>query len=187
MFQWTSERFITTRWVTEVSWQRIPSRWSNKRPTTKWAESITRHKKLVTTRTRSWWTRGAPTRITWSRSVRWCLAVGLVCGDQRRLTGNGSALEVVFHDDALYKSTTLLYLHCVCGQLALQSCYVTASRAGVEPATSYSPVRRRNHCTRRHASNLQNYSKARFQTAFCIDLRCACSRINSISATRHDL
>jgi len=41
----------------------------------------------------------------------WCLAVGLACGDQRRLTGNGSALEVVLHDDALYKSTyfTLLY------------------------------------------------------------------------------
>ena len=32
------------------------------------------------------------------------------CGDQRRLTGNGSALEVVLHDYALYKSTfTLLY------------------------------------------------------------------------------
>ena len=27
--------------------------------------------------------------------------VGLACGDQRRLTGNGSALEVVLHDDAL--------------------------------------------------------------------------------------
>ena len=54
--------------------------------------------------------RGASTRITWSRSVRWCLAVGLACGDQRRLTGNGSALEVVLHDDALYKSTfTLLF------------------------------------------------------------------------------
>ena len=39
--------------------------------------------------------RGAATRITWSRSVRWCLAVGLAWGDQRRLTGNGSALEVV--------------------------------------------------------------------------------------------
>ena len=25
--------------------------------------------------------RDAPTRITWSRSVRWCLAVGLACGD----------------------------------------------------------------------------------------------------------
>jgi len=34
----------------------------------------------------------------------------LACGDQRRLTGNGSALEVVLHDYALYKSTfTLLY------------------------------------------------------------------------------
>jgi len=39
-----------------------------------------------------------------------CLAVELACGDQRRLTGNGSALEVVLHDYALYKSTfTLLY------------------------------------------------------------------------------
>ena len=43
----------------------------------------------------------------------------LACGDQRRLTGNGSALEVVLHDYALYKSTfTLLYFtlqiyHCV--------------------------------------------------------------------------
>jgi len=36
---------------------------------------------------------------------------GLACGDQRRLTGNGSALEVVLHDYALYKSTfTLLYI-----------------------------------------------------------------------------
>jgi len=34
----------------------------------------------------------------------------LACGDQRRLTGNGSALEVVLRDDALYKSTTLLLL-----------------------------------------------------------------------------
>jgi len=33
-----------------------------------------------------------------------CLAVGLAYGDQRRLTGHGSALEVL-HDDALYKST----------------------------------------------------------------------------------
>ena len=34
----------------------------------------------------------------------------LACGDQRRLTGNGSALEAL-RDDALYKSTyfTLLY------------------------------------------------------------------------------
>jgi len=29
----------------------------------------------------------------------------LACGDQRRLTGSGSALEVVRHDYALYKST----------------------------------------------------------------------------------
>ena len=33
-------------------------------------------------------------------------------GDHRRLTGNGSALEVVLHDYALYKSTfTLLYFN----------------------------------------------------------------------------
>jgi len=34
----------------------------------------------------------------------------LACGDQRRLTGNGSALEVVLHDYALYKSTFTLLL-----------------------------------------------------------------------------
>jgi len=33
----------------------------------------------------------------------------LACGDQRRLTGNGSALEVVLHDYALYKSTFTTY------------------------------------------------------------------------------
>jgi len=32
----------------------------------------------------------------------------LACGDQRRLTGSGSALEVVLHDYALYKSTFTL-------------------------------------------------------------------------------
>ena len=37
------------------------------------------------------------------------LAVGLACGDHRRLTGSGSALEVIMRN-ALYKSTlTLLY------------------------------------------------------------------------------
>jgi len=36
------------------------------------------------------------------------LAVGLACGYQRRLTGSGSALEVVLHDYALYKSTFTL-------------------------------------------------------------------------------
>jgi len=36
----------------------------------------------------------------------------MACGDQRRLTGSGSALEVVLHDYALYKSTfTLLYFN----------------------------------------------------------------------------
>jgi len=51
------------------------------------------------------------------RQRRWCLAVGLASGDQRRLTGNGSALEVVLHEYALYKSTftyfTLLYHYTV--------------------------------------------------------------------------
>ena len=55
---------------------------------------------------------------TFNRHIAWCtnpyhvvsqcsLMPGcrLACGDQRRLTGNGSALEVVLHDDALYKST----------------------------------------------------------------------------------
>ena len=39
-----------------------------------------------------------------------CMAGWLTvsCGDLRRLTGNGSALEVVLHDDALYKSTFTL-------------------------------------------------------------------------------
>ena len=36
-----------------------------------------------------------------------CIAVGLACGDIRRLTGNGSALEAL-GDDAVYKSTYLL-------------------------------------------------------------------------------
>ena len=37
--------------------------------------------------------------------------LSLACRDQRRLTGNGSASEVVLHDDALYKSTTLLFFY----------------------------------------------------------------------------
>ena len=45
-----------------------------------------------------------PTRIRGIAVFAECLAVGLACGDQRRLTGNGSALEA-FRDDALYKST----------------------------------------------------------------------------------
>jgi len=51
-FQWTSEKLVTyTCRITEISWQRIPSRWSSdsKGPTTKWAELVTRHKKFVTT------------------------------------------------------------------------------------------------------------------------------------------
>jgi len=56
--------------------------------------------------------RDTPTRfITWSRTVRWCLAVGLACGDQRRLTGSDSALEALC-DDALYKSMYFTFLYC---------------------------------------------------------------------------
>jgi len=56
-----------------------------------------------------------------------CLAVGLACGDQCRLTGSGSALEAL-HDDALYKSTcfTLFYFTLVgtCSCLPLGPCFV---------------------------------------------------------------
>jgi len=50
-FQWTSERLVTTRQITKVSRQRIPSRRSSdsEGPTTKWAELVMWHKKLVTT------------------------------------------------------------------------------------------------------------------------------------------
>ena len=65
--------------------------------------------------------RDTPTSIMWSRSVRWCLAVGLACGDQRRLTGSSSALEAL-RDDALYKSTyfTIVSLLCVAGRAPRQ-------------------------------------------------------------------
>ena len=41
-FQWTSERLVTARRITEVSRQRIPSHWSSdsEGPMTKWAESV---------------------------------------------------------------------------------------------------------------------------------------------------
>ena len=42
-----------------------------------------------------------------------CLAVGLACGDQRRLTGSGIALEAL-RDDALYKSTYFTFLLLLC-------------------------------------------------------------------------
>ena len=50
-FRCTSERLVTTRRITEVSRQRIQSHRSSdsEGPTSKWAESVTRHKKLVTT------------------------------------------------------------------------------------------------------------------------------------------
>jgi len=48
--------------------------------------------------------RDAPTRICGLAVFAECLADGLACGDQRRLTGSGSALEAL-RDDAIYKST----------------------------------------------------------------------------------
>ena len=57
-FQWTSERLVTTSWIMEVSWQRIPSRWSSdsEGPTTKWAELVTWHKsRLVNSDNRLVW------------------------------------------------------------------------------------------------------------------------------------
>jgi len=54
----------------------------------------------------------------------------LACGDQRRLTGNGSALEVVLHDYALYKSTfTLLYFTFTDLSLRAVKCAVLLSLA----------------------------------------------------------
>ena len=54
-----------------------------------------------------------PTRIRGLAVFTESMAVGLACGDQRRLTGSGSALEAL-RDVALYKSTyfnfTLLYI-----------------------------------------------------------------------------
>ena len=50
-FQWTSERLVTTHRITEVSRQRIPSRWSSgsEGPTIKWVELVTWHKKSPST------------------------------------------------------------------------------------------------------------------------------------------
>ena len=53
--------------------------------------------------------RDTPARICGLAMFAECLAVGLACRNQRRLTGSGSALEVIMRN-ALYKSTlTLLY------------------------------------------------------------------------------
>ena len=56
-----------------------------------------------------------PTRIRGLAVFTESMAVGLACGDQRRLTGSGSALEAL-GDDALYKSMyfTLFFLMFVC-------------------------------------------------------------------------
>jgi len=47
--------------------------------------------------------RDTSTRIHGLAVFAECLAVGLACGDQRQLTGSGSALEAL-RGDALYKS-----------------------------------------------------------------------------------
>jgi len=47
----------------------------------------------------------------------WCLAVGLACGDQRRLTGSGSKSEVL-RDDVLYKSSYFTFF------TSWQPCYL---------------------------------------------------------------
>jgi len=58
----------------------------------------------------------------------------LACGDQRRLTGNGSALEVVLHDYALYKSTfTLLYFTLTNTDLRPHSIILASSKPGCKP------------------------------------------------------
>jgi len=50
-----------------------------------------------------------PTRVRGLAVFAECLAVWLVCGDQRRLMGSGSILEAL-HDYALYKSTYFTFL-----------------------------------------------------------------------------
>ena len=55
-----------------------------------------------------------------------CLAVGLDCGDQRRLTGSGSALEAL-RDDALYESTYFTFtfyraMRCISAVVAVTQC-----------------------------------------------------------------
>jgi len=72
------------------------------------------------------------------------MAVGLACGDQCRLTGNGSALEVVLHDYALYKSTfTLLYQRCEQHATFTLDCRAVS----LSPSTLYSIAETVNICT----------------------------------------
>ena len=52
--------------------------------------------------------RDTPTRIHSLAVFAECLAVWLACRNQRRLTGNGSALEAI-RDDALHRSTYFFY------------------------------------------------------------------------------
>ena len=84
-FQWTSERLVTTRWISEVSRQRILSRRSSdsKGPTTKWAELVTRHRKLVTPAERSRCILAMSVADV-TQSVRYCGA--LCCWHRRTVT-----------------------------------------------------------------------------------------------------
>ena len=95
---------------------------------------------------KAWLVTGNRSQTIWEHSVyeschlqvamyRWCLAVGLACGDQHRLMGSGSALEVVLHDYALYKSTfTLLYFI---------QCYWSTSSSAVAERPRATPCLRR--------------------------------------------
>ena len=56
-----------------------------------------------------------PTRIRSLAVFAECLAVWLACRNQRRLTGNGSALEAI-RDDALHRSTYFFTVFFVCCQ-----------------------------------------------------------------------
>ena len=53
--------------------------------------------------------RDTPSRIRGLAVFAECLCVGLACGDQRRLTGSGSALEAL-RNDALCKATCFTFL-----------------------------------------------------------------------------
>jgi len=72
----------------------------------------------------------------------------LACGDQRRLTGSGSALEVVLHDYALYKSTFTYYCRCDFSRTR-QGQAITRYASFVAFNKAYSTnVNKRVHCVR---------------------------------------
>ena len=85
----------------------------------------------------AWYTSPYP----WSRSVRWCLAEGLACGDKRLRTGSGSALQAL-RDDALYKYMFTVYRkllrgfqHTITGG---RQCTVRSARLGYSTLASVS-------------------------------------------------